>query len=402
MLIKLFKNKVIMNFFFVDLFSSIAVGSISTGASWYVLSETNLNSMLSIYVSLNVIATFLLSSFIGKIVDKKSRRSMIIFSLFSRAGIFIIISILLSIVHFNFLIMCIISAIFGIGWLLYYSASRSYLQNVIPKESLGELNSVLEISLQVGMFMSAGITGILIEFVDFYFVLAYGSFFLLLSGFIAIRLPNENDLKIETSIFKEQANDDSIGIFSLLKENRNVLLISLLSMIPLFIIQVYNISMPGYILHTLKTSSSIYGLADMLYGIGGMIAGIISGYLMSKIKTKKLLLFVFSGLTFFFFILYLQKSISLLLVLSFSIGLFNSAARIFLNTVLMKNVRNTIMGRVTTFITATTQISSLILTLGVGIFNDKYGANTSFLFIVLILVVASSVTLKNRNFIISD
>lgn len=358
--------------------------------------------MLSIYVSLNVIATFLLSSFIGKLVDKKSRRSLIIFSLFSRAGIFIIISILLSIVHFNFLIMCIISAIFGVGWLLYYSASRSYLQNVIPKENLGELNSVLEISLQVGMFMSAGITGILIEFVDFYFVLAYGSFFLLLSGFIAIRLPNENDFKIETSISKEQATDNSTGIFSLLKENRNVLLISLLSMIPLFIIQVYNISMPGYILHTLKTSSSIYGLADMLYGIGGMIAGIISGYLMSKIKTKKLVLFVFLGLTSFFFILYLQKSISLLLVLSFSIGLFNSAARIFLNTVLMKNIRNTIMGRVTTFITATTQISSLILTLGVGIFNDKYGASTSFLFIILILVVASVVTLKNRNSILSN
>ena len=59
----------------------------------------------------------------------------------------------------------------GIGWTVYMSASRSLVQELLPKEDLLNGNSLIEISLQVGMFVAGGVSGVLYKFYGFEVIL---------------------------------------------------------------------------------------------------------------------------------------------------------------------------------------------------------------------------------------
>lgn len=165
-------------------------------------------------------------------------------------------------------------------------------------------------------------------------------------------------------------------------------------MIPLFIIQVYNVTMPGYISNILHGGSSVYGNSDMLYGIGGLFSGIITSKLAKKFEYRQLLLGGFLTLFLSFTLLFLNKKIIVLFVLSLIIGLFNSGTKIIANTVMMENIENKFMGRMSTLVTASSQTSSLIITLSVGFLNDNLGENFSFIVILLFVLLGGLLTVS--------
>ncbi|WP_395430277.1 hypothetical protein [Fructilactobacillus sanfranciscensis] len=66
--------------------------------------------------------------------------------------------------------------------------------------------------------------------------------------------------------------------------------LGILSVLPLLVTQIFNVSMPGYISHILHVSSVSYGITDMFYGIGGLVAGLITAKLLEKMTKKNLLI----------------------------------------------------------------------------------------------------------------
>ena len=198
---------------------------------------------------------------------------------------------------------------------------------------------------------------------------------------IANRL-NERKIYTDNLLINETNNNEEKSKFII---NKKVISIAILAMIPLFIIQVYNVTMPGYISNILHGGSSAYGNSDMLYGIGGLFSGIIISKLIRKFENRQLLFGGFSILFFSFTLLFFNKTLIILFILAFIIGLCNSGTKIITNTVMMENIENKFMGRISTLITSISQISSLIITLSVGLLNDKLGENFSFIIILFFI-----------------
>ena len=73
--------------------------------------------------------------------------------------------------------------------------------------------------------------------------------------------------------------------------------------------------MPGYISHILHVSSVSYGITDMFYGIGGLVAGLITAKLLEKMTKKNLLIDFF-----------LIASLALLALFIFKLNLLTFAA----------------------------------------------------------------------------
>lgn len=73
--------------------------------------------------------------------------------------------------------------------------------------------------------------------------------------------------------------------------------------------------MPGYISHILHASSVSYGITDMFYGIGGLVAGLITAKLLEKMTKKNLLIDFF-----------LIASLALLALFNFKLNLLTFAA----------------------------------------------------------------------------
>ena len=379
---KLIKNNsTIRLFLLMDLLSSFSIGTISTGANWFVLKEGGSNTILSLFLAINVISSLIFAPKIGHLVDTISRKKSMTLSFLFRIIVFFGVSISILNNYGVLPSMFLLSLVFGIGWMMYYSSSRSFLQQNVQKEELGVANAFLEITLQCGMFISGGITGYLLEKINYGIILLIATCMLVITMIIANRL-NERKIYTDNLLINETNNNEEKSKFII---NKKVISIAILAMIPLFIIQVYNVTMPGYISNILHGGSSAYGNSDMWYGIGGLFSGIIISKLIRKFENRQLLFGGFSILFFSFTLLFFNKTLIILFILAFIIGLCNSGTKIITNTVMMENIENKFMGRMSTLITSISQISSLIITLSVGLLNDKLGENFSFIIILFFI-----------------
>lgn len=205
---KLIKNNsTIRLFLLMDLLSSFSVGTISTGANWFVLKEGGSNTMLSLFLAINVISSLIFAPKIGHLVDTISRKKSMTLSFLFRIIVFFGVSISIlnnyGVLHSMFLL----SLVFGIGWMMYYSSSRSFLQQNVQKEELGVANAFLEITLQCGMFISGGITGYLLEKINYGIILLIATCMLVITMIIANRL-NERKIYTDNLLINETNNNE--------------------------------------------------------------------------------------------------------------------------------------------------------------------------------------------------
>ncbi|MFT8394399.1 MAG: MFS transporter, partial [Liquorilactobacillus ghanensis] len=177
---------------------------------------------------------------------------------------------------------------------------------------------------------------------------------------------------------------------------RIVVIVGALSILPLLVTQLFNVTSPAYVASVLNQNSIVYGMADMLYGIGGLTAGILTGWIISKLENKKIIIAYFFLASLALVSLYVGKNVSLMYICTYVIGLSNSSLRIVTNTVLMKNVAASYMGRTTSVLNGTAQFIEIFASSWMGIMNDQQGASFGFLimFIIMLIGLLLSVLVK--------
>ena len=382
-------------FLLADVISGLGVGMTTVGANWYILSQTHSNKIVGFYLTINVLAGFIMSPLAGIITDRFFRKKVILWSFIGRVLPIIFITIYFYILGFNLILMYILSIVMGMGWITYMAASRSYIQSILPDSLLGSANSFIEISLQVGMFSAGALSGIILNYTGFVAILVINALVFL----IAIILVNsiKNDSTLDLNIHKENSQI-SKGI-KYVWNNKLVFNIGIISILPLIVTQLFNVSAPGYVSSILNANSVVYGLSDMSYGIGGLVAGFISGYLINRFSNKKLIIIFFALASLVLITLFVGRSIVFMYLCNFFLGLSNSSLRVSMNTILMSSVKKTFMGRVTAIFNGLAQLIEVFASTLMGTFNDKLGADFGFLvmFVIMIIgVVASVVGIKNN------
>lgn len=391
----LLQMKDFRRFLLADVISGLGVGMTTVGANWYILSQTHSNKIVGFYLTINVLAGFIMSPLAGIITDRFFRKKVILWSFIGRVLPIIFITIYFYILGFNLILMYILSIVMGMGWITYMAASRSYIQSILPDSLLGSANSFIEISLQVGMFSAGALSGIILNYTGFVAILVINALVFL----IAIILVNsiKNDSTLDLNIHKENSQI-SKGI-KYVWNNKLVFNIGIISILPLIVTQLFNVSAPGYVSSILNANSVVYGLSDMSYGIGGLVAGFISGYLINRFSNKKLIIIFFALASLVLITLFVGRSIVLMYLCNFFLGLSNSSLRVSMNTILMSSVKKTFMGRVTAIFNGLAQLIEVFASTLMGTFNDKLGADFGFLvmFVIMIIgVVASVVGIKNN------
>ncbi|ANK63573.1 MFS transporter permease [Loigolactobacillus backii] len=174
--------------------------------------------------------------------------------------------------------------------------------------------------------------------------------------------------------------------------NRLVLIVGLLSILPLIVTQLFNVSSPDYVATILRSNSVAYGFADMSYGIGGLVSGLLMANILKKFKKKMITITLFGLVVLALIALFLGHQISLMYAASFLIGLANSSLRIVLNTILMTHIDGQFMGRATSLWNGLAQFIEIFASTYIGILNDSYGANYGFLCMAFIMAIGMFLT----------
>ncbi|MNE26927.1 enterobactin exporter EntS [compost metagenome] len=264
------------------------------------------------------------------------------------------------------------------------SASRSLVQEIVPENDFIHGNSLIEISLQVGMFVAGAVSGILYKYVGFELILFLNalafiaaSFFLSRMQHTPIQLDNEEEPFFET--FKN-------GISYLMKRPY-IFLLGVVSIIPLVSTMVYNVVLPGYVSIAVGGDSIVFGLSDMFYGIGALLSGFIAASLAKRFSQNRTIILFFLISVLILVVVAFNTTILLLYVGSALIGLTNSSLRILITTTLMETVSKAYMGRSTSVWMAISLLLQTVSATGLGIVIDRYSPGVGFICMSGLMIV---------------
>jgi MFS family permease len=369
-----FKKYFIM-FFLADIVSGFGVGMSTIGANWYLLDQTGSATAVGVMLTLNVFAGFLVSPLTGIITDRFNRKNVIQGTFIARAVLIGALTALFILDGFSIYYIYAFAIINGIGWSVYMSASRSLIQELLPEEELSKGNSLIEISLQVGMFMAGAASGFIYKYIGFEAILLInalmfvGSFlFMIFVKYHSISL-EQNDEGYFTSFTK--------GV-QYLKTHKLTFLLGIVSIVPLISTMIYNVVLPGYVNDTLHADSVVFGFSDMSYGIGGLLSGLLAAPFAKKISENKAVVVIFI-LAFATLIGLAANRLVLFIYLgSFIIGLSNSSLRIIMTTMLMEIVPKRLMGRTLSVWMGIALLCQALLASGLGLLIDISSPSVGF------------------------
>ncbi|CAI2674459.1 hypothetical protein AKUH4B103J_PPKS00340 (plasmid) [Apilactobacillus kunkeei] len=402
-------------FLSADLLSQFSSGVMLSAISWYAISWYKSNSLVSNLTNTNLLSGLLITVLIIPIIDKIKENKIIQISLLIKT-LMILSSIICCTLFKDIKIgLFIIALANGISWNIYFPASKKFIQNISNIEELNKNNSLSETIMQIGLFSSGLISGILLKYTNIIKIL----YLILLLSFISTLLSitlkkHSNNKKNKNNINNKYSNYSNnyiylllIGIVlyipfvganeinTILPGNNYIylLLIGIVLYIPFVGANEINTILPGYVTEILKGNSIIYGSIDMMYGIGAILSGVLVSYLYKKIKETNIVKYIFICSIIIGVILSINKSIIISYTLLFILGIIGPSIRIIINTLTMKTVNSKSIGKLMSIWNIISILLQILLIKALGNIMDSYGANKGFILYSITMIIGLIITL---------
>ena len=311
--------------------------------NWFVLEKTGLNSAVGFLMAIGIMSGLIIIPFAGTIADHFNRKQILIYSNFVRAFLILLMVILLLTRPFNIYYIYFLAIVNGVGWNLYLPASRALVQEIVSTEELLKGNSLIEISLQVGMFTAGAAAGIIYKFFGIQTILIVDAATFLVSNFFLFHINYNSVLK---RVEKEEFMRKLINGYQYLIKRPIIFIFGVIIFLPFVVTMTFNVVLPGYVTHHLQAGSLTFGFLDMCYGIGASLAGVATMYLSIKYSKKYLVIVFFIMSILALSIMTVNKYFIIPYVATLFFGLPNSAIRIILNSFMMEIIPKEYMGRV--------------------------------------------------------
>ena len=378
-------NNNLRKFLLADLISQFGAGMTMSATSWFILDKTGSNELVALTFGFNVFSGLIMSIFSGIIVDRFSRKAIVIFSLILRGMLITIPMLLLSSYGINKYFLFLLALNNGLGWNLYFPASKGLLQEITSKNDLLKMNSGAEMTMQIGLFSAGAVAGVLYKVLGFNAILLISTATMVLGAIIIKLIKVEEDMRAAntTTGFIELFKD---GI-SFLSSNVYIFLFGLTMYIPFVAASCYSVTLPGFVNKLLQGDSVIYGLVSMFYGIGACVAGLTVIGLSNKISQRILItggfvVAIFCGLFMFF-----TKSIIGTIAITFIVGLCGPGIRTIMYSLIMEIVPKSYLGRIMSVWNIISLGLQIIMTYLIGKTMDQIGASYGFFFYSLIMII---------------
>lgn len=397
------RNKNFLNYSVADIVSGFGTGMSFIGLNWYVLQMSGKSSSVGLFMSINLFSGLLAFIFSGTAADRYSRRNILIFSNFFRGALTVLVVAILALGFTNSIVIYSIAVFNGLGWGLYMPSSRGLVHELLEKNDIVEGNAILEISLQIGMFLSGGASGFVFKWIGIKGILIIDA----ITYFIAVILLFNIKYKqvvaedSDSSFFTQFSNG-----FRYLKNNKVLFALGVLSMLPSVITVSTNVALPGYIMNHLHGTTIAFGISDMSYGIGAFISGLIVSEILKKVSRQKAVNSLFLLSSAVLFLLFTNNFMYGLFLLYFTLGLSNTILKITLSSVLMEHTIKEQFGRAMSVWLSISSLLQICFSFIIGKVMDKVPANygyfvlaigmfTGFVFYIITLYLVSEKASEN-------
>lgn len=301
----------------------------------------------------------------GMLVDKISRKKMMILSTFYRLGILLLFLYATLKLHFPIsnLFVYVSFLLLGIGTAFFYPAKMAALPNIVPMSELKRANSLVSSARSMTMTAGAVFAG---SFISNYGIVNC-AYLCVICYVLSIVLLGIVSIKKDD---KKEGQTEEIGAIRFLQKHKKACDIIGLVVILSLINATFYSSMNAIATDTFKIG--IQGLTKLqgLLGTGGCIGTIFTFFLARRLKFHKFLAFSFFGLAIAFATGGLCSTYNRAVLWLGVIGFFATCLQVVLDTIIQKSTHDSIRGKVFAFKGMVSTFANLTGTLVVSLGLD--------------------------------
>ncbi len=364
-----------------DIISQFGAGLILVALNWYIIDIYHSNSLIAIVANINVIAGILISIVAVGILKCINARWLVISSICFRIFFIVLALVLFKMNLDKKLAIYLLALSGGIGWNLYFPASKDILNSFMTEDNALQINSFAEISMQVGLLTATLFSGILYRYVGFKNILVIGIvlFVSSLLIFSSVKYSEQNKIKA----------DKNVKLFSYFLKEKWLLLLGIVLYIPFIGTNIITTALPGYIKDHLSGNSIVYGITDTMYGVGACLASFVLTFIVKYFNKERLILFLFIFSIILGAVLSLNQKLSLAIGYIFLLGMVEPVIRTIMYTRTMEIVPSTLLGAVVAFWNFINLILQFFANYGVGKVMDDVGPQWGFIIYAGVMILGS-------------
>jgi len=245
----------------------------TTGQSWLVLKLTNSPLKLGILTSIQFIPSLVLSVFIGPIIDRFPKRSILLFTQIMYALAAVALAVVAFGSHAQFWQVLVIAAITGLISAIDWPTRQAFVgEQVNDRSAVVNAVALNSTMFNIARVIGPGIGGILIAVVGipWTFTLNAVSFIAVIISLLLMKA-GRKPTKSSTGSYAQEIREGTRYIAG------NQIIISLLiisGVISLFLLN-FNIMIPSFSMLTLHLQADGYGGLMSAMGVGAMAAGVL-------------------------------------------------------------------------------------------------------------------------------
>lgn len=364
-----------------DIISQFGAGLILVALNWYIIDIYHSNSLVAIVANINVVAGMLISLVAVGALKHINAKWLAISSYCFRI-IFIVLALVLFKLNLDKKLAIYLLALSGgIGWNLYFPASKDILNSFTTEDNTLQINSFAEISMQVGLLAATLFSGILYRYVGFENILVIGIILFVSSLLIfsAVKYSKQNKIKV----------DEKVKLFPYFRKEKWLLLLGIVLYIPFIGTNVITTALPGYIKEHLSGNSINYGITDTMYGVGACLASFVLPFIVKYFNKEGLITAMFVFSIILGTVLSLNQKLSLAIGYIFLLGMVGPVIRTIMYTRTMEIVPSALLGVIVAFWNFINLILQFFANYGVGKVMDEVGPQWGFMIYAGLMIVGT-------------
>ncbi|MFF3102331.1 MFS transporter [Viridibacillus arvi] len=328
---------------FANIASSIGSGITMIAIPWMLVSSEDGNTVFG-YISICMtIINFLITPFIGNLVDKMNRKKILLISEFVSFLLLMLFTLIgfigLPYEVWHYTIIYMIGSLY---YTIFFPTMFALNQEIFNKDQYKALNGTMEVQSQLSSMIAGALASILLLKWDLHYILLLDVLSYAAAIYFYMKLPYMGKPINKTEITDKKRVSEGLR-YMMIRPTMFVFLV--FSIMPFIGVMITNYLFPVYLKDVLKASASAYGIESMIYAFGAIIAGMFVPILARKIGNEKTI--IVSVITYTIAIsLIVLVNLPVYLSLMFFIAVGNSGARVARNSFLMDQIPNEIIGRV--------------------------------------------------------
>jgi MFS transporter, DHA3 family, macrolide efflux protein len=165
--IHLFRNRNFLLLWLTSLISNIALGAAVVCETWYVIKTLNMENWLFVVLVAASIPRILLMFVGGVFADRFPQPWIISASLLIRAAFFFGLALLLFLDSLSFWWMVVFALFYGVLDAFFWPARDSVLPAVVERQNLGQANSVMLMTTQLGLIIGPLLGSLLLALIGY-------------------------------------------------------------------------------------------------------------------------------------------------------------------------------------------------------------------------------------------